>query len=87
MYTVCACVCLYTCTDECCVGMCVNAEGIDSAKLRNLSSFCVSARDSKCFYVKTSTAWERSEVRTDGDNGEKEVARDGNLNCVYKKFT
>lgn len=43
MYTVCACVCLYTCTAEC-VGMCVYAEGIDSAKLRNLSSFCVSTR-------------------------------------------
>lgn len=37
--------------------------------------------------MKTSAAWERSEVQTDGDNGEKEEARDGNLYCVHKKFT
>lgn len=43
MYTLCACVRLYTCSAGC-VGMCIYAGGIESAKLRNLSSFCGSAR-------------------------------------------
>lgn len=69
------------------------AEGIDSAKLRNLSSFCVSARGYVCVCMWRHLQHGRgvsdrlmgTMERT--NPGEKEEARDGDSYCVDKKFT